>query len=224
MKSFPCLTIDGPSGSGKGTISLMIAQKLGWDYLDSGALYRILAYEVLSAGIDIESEAQVVSIASGLNISFEIDDQTNAVRVYSNHQDITDYIRTESCGNAASKVAAFGEVRAKLLTVQRGFLTAKGLVADGRDMGTTVFSEAFLKIFLTASTEERAKRRYNQLKEKGINVSLSDVSKELIARDDRDSNRTMSPLKPAHDAIIVDSSKMTINQVVTHVLNMVAPN
>jgi len=217
VNNAPVLTIDGPSGSGKGTISLIVANKLGWHMLDSGALYRLVAYGVEKHAISLQDEAKIADYARTLDVRFEQAEGSDELAIYLEGEDVTRGIRTEKAGNAASKVAAIQPVRDALLDRQRAFSQPPGLVADGRDMGTTVFPEAGLKIFLTASAEERAKRRYKQLKDKGIDVSLPALVKEIAERDARDSQRSASPLKSAEDAIQLDTSEMTIDEVVQRV-------
>ncbi|HEY5733657.1 MAG TPA: (d)CMP kinase [Gammaproteobacteria bacterium] len=206
------VTIDGPSGSGKGTIAQLLADELGWHLLDSGALYRILAYAALEKNISIESESEeLIALAEALPVSFStIEGVTHAML---GGQSVESQIRTETAGNAASKVAAMPGVRQALLKRQRDFEQPPGLVADGRDMGTTVFPGAPAKIFLTASVEERAQRRYNQLKQKGFDANFRALSQEIAERDARDANRAASPLRPADDAYLLDSSSLTIEQV-----------
>lgn len=217
MTDVPVMTIDGPSGSGKGTISLRVARKLGWHMLDSGALYRLVAFGVEKHGISLQDEAKLADYARHLDVRFEQAEGCDELAIFLEGEDVTRGIRTERCGNAASKVAAIQAVRDALLDLQRGFSRLPGLVADGRDMGTTVFPNAGLKIFLTASAEERAKRRYKQLKDKGIDVSLPALLKEIAERDTRDSQRTASPLKPAADAVQLDTSNLSIDEVVQRV-------
>ncbi|WP_133139985.1 (d)CMP kinase [Legionella genomosp. 1] len=218
-KKAPVITIDGPSGTGKGTICHMVAKHLNWHVLDSGAIYRVLAYAVRLRGIPFSDADAIVSLANQLNVKFEMDAEEqqvilDGVNVYEN-------IRSEQCGQDASVIAAVPEIRAALLERQRAFATIPGLVTDGRDMGTVVFPEAILKIFLFASAEERAKRRYNQLKDGGIDVSLAQVIDELAQRDDRDAKRVHAPLKPALDAILVDTTGLTIVQVFNNVLKLI---
>ena len=214
----PVITIDGPSGSGKGTIAQNVASQLGWNILDSGSLYRLTALACIQEKIDFEDEASVEAIARNLPVSFNSTQQ--GLKILLKNEDVSDAIREENIGMAASKVAALGGVREALLERQRAFVSEPGLIADGRDMGTTVFPQAGLKIFMTASCEERAQRRYKQLKEKGISVSLAALVADLKARDEQDSNRSISPLKPADDAIVIDSSDMTIEQVTQKVLDL----
>ena len=215
----PVMTLDGPSGAGKGTVSRMVAQRLGWHYLDSGAIYRALAIGVLDAGVAFEDTGGIVAIAQEMDLSFEAG---SSPRVLLNGQDISGRIGTETCGNAASKIAALGPVRAALLQKQREFRRAPGLVADGRDMGTVVFPDAPYKIFLTASAEERAQRRYKQLKEKGIDVSLTNLTREIEERDRRDRERSQAPLKMADDCLLVDSSHLSIDEVIARCLELIA--
>ena len=212
MIQIPVVTIDGPSGSGKGTIAQLLADELSWHLLDSGALYRVLAYAAQQQDISIEAESNaLISLAEELPVSFStIDADTHAML---DGQTVEAYIRTETAGNAASKVAAMPAVRLALLNRQRNFAQAPGLVADGRDMGTTVFPDAPAKIFLTASVEDRAQRRHKQLKQKGIDANFRALSEEIAERDARDANRAASPLRPADDALLLDSSGLTIEQV-----------
>ena len=205
------VTIDGPSGSGKGTISQMLAERLGWHLLDSGALYRVLGAAALKRGVDVSQGRQLGNLAENLQVTFEKD------RIILFGEDVTDLVRTESAGNMASKVAALSDVRKALLARQRAFARYPGLVADGRDMGTVVFPDAQVKIFLTASAEERARRRYNQLKEKGLGGSLSSLTEEIRERDERDRNRSVAPLKAAAAALEVDSTGLSIEEVLERV-------
>jgi CMP/dCMP kinase len=211
------VTIDGPSGSGKGTISRAIAKRIGWHLLDSGALYRLVALAGLRAGLAPEDEQGHARLAGAMDVSFEVDDR-NEERVVLEGQDVTAEIRSETAGQGASRVAAWPVVRSALLERQRAFAEPPGLVADGRDMGTVVFPQADLKIFLTASPEERAQRRYKQLKDKGSGVSLAALSREITERDLRDSTRTVAPLKPAPDARVIDSTGLSIEAVVNRIL------
>jgi cytidylate kinase len=216
----PVLTIDGPSGSGKGTVSQILATRLGWHFLDSGALYRLLGLAAAKSGIDINDAPALCRLAADMNITF-VPQPGAAPRVFLNGQEVGGELRTEESGERASKVAAIPEVRAALLQKQRDFRQSPGLVADGRDMGTTVFPQAFLKIFLVASPEVRAERRYKQLKEKGFDVNLAQLLGEICERDQRDAARSASPLKPAPDACILDSSPLSIDEVVEHIHRLV---
>lgn len=213
------ITVDGPSGSGKGTLSQLLAKKIGYHLLDSGALYRLVALATLKQRIDIQDQQAVEKVAAQLDVHFDTaGDQT---RVLLSNEDVTNAIRSETISKSASVVAAYPGVRAALLKRQRDFRQLPGLVADGRDMGTTVFPDADLKIFLTASAEARAQRRYRQLSEKGETVDLDGLIKDIQERDERDSNRTVSPLKPAPDAVLLDSTQMTIQEVLEAMLNLV---
>ena len=215
----PVLTIDGPSGSGKGTVSRAVAQKLGWHFLDSGAIYRSLAIAVLRAGIPVENVDEIVALAENMDLSFTTDDPPE---VLLNGQDIAGEIGSETCGNAASRIAAFGPVRQALLEKQRSFRRPPGLVADGRDMGTVVFQDAGYKVFLTASAEVRALRRYKQLNDKGLDVNLINLTREIEERDRRDLERKEAPLVMAKDAVRIDSSDLDIHQVIERVFGVVA--
>ena len=219
--NIPVITIDGPSGSGKGTISRRLARQLGWHFLDSGALYRLVGLGGSRHGISNRNEVQIAEYALHLDVRFEAGDPDQEPRIYLDNQDVTLDLRTEACGELASQVAAIPAVREALLARQRQFRQPPGLVADGRDMGTTVFPQANLKIFLTASAEVRAQRRYKQLIEKGINVSLSALVQDINQRDARDSTRSVSPLVPAADAITVDTSEMDIPQVMKRIEELV---
>ncbi len=207
-KSIPVITIDGPSGSGKGTISRMLAQELGYHFLDSGALYRLLALAAERRGIALDDEAALVVLSRELDIRFPA--ASDSEQVLLEGVDVNNEIRTEAAGAGASRVAVLPQVRTALLARQRNFRQEPGLVADGRDMGTVVFPDAGAKIFLTASAEERARRRYNQLKEKEMNLVFEDVLADIEARDERDANRTVAPLRPAADAALVDTSELDI--------------
>ena len=220
MADIPVLTIDGPSGSGKGTICALVARELGWHLLDSGALYRLVALGALRHDIDLADEAALAEYAAGLDVCFELQADGSAPRILLEGEAVGNTIRTETCGNAASKVAALGAVREALLQRQRDFQQAPGLVADGRDMGTVVFPQAGVKIFLTASVDERAQRRYKQLKDKGISANLPDLLTEIAERDERDAQRSVSPLKPAADAVVLDTTSLTINEVRDKVLEL----
>jgi cytidylate kinase len=212
----PVLAIDGPGGAGKGTISRLVARELGWHLLDSGALYRLVALDALQRGVALDQESSVAGLATRLDAQFEtLGDQ---VRILLNGQDVTEAIRSEPVGDGASRVAALPGVRRALVQRQRDFRRAPGLVADGRDMGEVIFPDAGLKVFLTASVEERARRRHKQLKDKGIDVSLSDLSRDMVERDRRDSARSIAPLKPSDEARILDTTGMEIPAVVGVVL------
>ncbi|MCG6965812.1 MAG: (d)CMP kinase [Chromatiaceae bacterium] len=208
----PVIAIDGPSGSGKGTVTQLLAERLGWRVLDSGALYRLVGMAVDGAGIGFDDTNKIIKIANRLHAEF------NDGRILLDGRDVTDLIRTEAAGNNASKVAAMPGVRAALLDWQRGYARPPGLVADGRDMGTTVFPDAGVKVFLTASAAERAQRRYKQLKEKGLPANLAALRSEIEERDARDRTRAASPLLAAPDAIEIDSTALGIDEVVQRVL------
>jgi cytidylate kinase len=221
--TIPVICLDGPSGVGKGTICLAVAEHLGWHILDSGSLYRITALQVSrlfpNSDADSINESQLFDIASNLSVTYEQKD--NELVILLADEDITQLIRNEQIGAIASQIAAIPVVREALLARQRAFLQSPGLVADGRDMGTVVFPESALKIYLTASPEERAQRRYKQLKDKGIDVNLASLVEELRQRDDRDMNRKTAPLKPASDAIVIDTTILNIEQVTDEVMDWV---
>jgi cytidylate kinase len=217
----PVIAIDGPVGSGKGTIARRVARVLGWHLLDSGALYRLVALAAMKRGIPLEDESRLAHLAATLSVRFEPDEQ-GGERVFLEGEEVTSEIRAEECGLGASKVASLPGVRKALLGLQREFRREPGLVADGRDMGSIVFPDATLKVYLTASAEERAKRRHKQLKDKGIDVSLPALSRDIEDRDRRDSERTVAPLKPAEDARLLDSSGQSIDEVTRTVLNWAA--
>ncbi len=216
--SAPVLTVDGPSGSGKGTLSTIVAHHAGWHLLDSGALYRLVALAGRKRGLDQDDVEGHARLAVTMDVRFGVEHE--AERVLLGGEDVTDAIRTEEAGQDASRVAAWPPLRAALLERQRAFAEPPGLVADGRDMGTVVFPDAALKIFLTASAEERALRRYNQLKEKGSNASLSALSREIAERDARDSARAVAPLVPARDAEVIDSTGLSIGEVAARVIEL----
>ena len=216
------ITIDGPSGSGKGTIAGLLAQKLGWNLLDSGALYRLLAFAARNHGVDLTNEEAMKVLAAHLDVQFIAAAQGQGQRIILEGEEVTDAIRNEGIGAGASLVASLPAVREALLQRQRAFQEMPGLVADGRDMGTVVFPDAALKIFLTASAEERARRRYLQLKEKGDDVNLASLLDEIRARDERDTQRAVAPLKPAADAIQLDSTELSIGQVLERILSEIA--
>jgi len=217
MSSVPVIAIDGPSGSGKGTLARRVAEHLGWNLLDSGALYRLLALAGLRRGLDPNDEGAHAALASAINLRFS-GDASGEEQIWLGNEEVSRLIRTEQAGEGASRVAAMPEVRTALMERQRQFAQEPGLVADGRDMGTVVFPDAPLKVFLTASAEERARRRHKQLKDKGLDVSLAALSQELAERDRRDANRAVSPLKPAVDAELIDSTGLTAEQVEQAVL------
>ena len=215
MSKSPVITVDGPSGSGKGTISQRLASQLGWHFLDSGAIYRVLGLMAVRDGISPENVDKLVEMAGNMPLEFE------GEKVLLAGEEVSGEIRTERAGNQASKVAAIPQVREALLNWQRDYARAPGLVADGRDMGTVVFPQAEVKIFLTASPEERAERRYKQLKEKGLDVNLAGLITEIRERDERDSQRTVAPLKAASDALTLDSTDLTIDEVFARVMQRV---
>lgn len=220
----PVLTIDGPSGSGKGTIASRVADALGWHLLDSGALYRAVGFAAGMEGLDLSDADAVTRCAQTTKIGFRDPKDGSETRVIVNGLDATDDIRTETCGAAASAIAAIPSVRTALFDKQLSFRKAPGLVADGRDMGTVIFPDAGFKVFLTASADERARRRYKQLKQKGLGVTLATLLREIQARDVRDAERPVAPLKPAADAVLIDSTGMPIDTVVATVLTLVRPS
>jgi CMP/dCMP kinase len=220
-KTVPVLTIDGPSGSGKGTISRHVARALAWHYLDSGALYRAVGLAAAWEQVDLSDADAVAACASRAEIRFETGDGSGEPRVIVNGKDATHQLRMETAGAAASAIAAMPPVRDALLGVQRDFRKAPGLVADGRDMGTVVFPDAGIKVFLTASAEERARRRHKQLKDKGVSVTLDGLLGEILARDARDASRAVAPLRPAEDAVRIDTTGLGIEAVVARVLALV---
>ncbi|MCK7543354.1 (d)CMP kinase [Marinobacter bryozoorum] len=214
----PVVAVDGPGGSGKGTVTQMLARRLGWHLLDSGALYRLTALAARRQGVDLADEVGLVGVAAGLDVSFQPTPEGEPVRVFLDGDDVTREIRTEQTGDGASRVAVIQAVRDALLQRQRDFRQAPGLVADGRDMGTVVFPDAPVKVFLTASAEERARRRYLQLKEAGMDVNIQNLLDEIRARDERDMNRSAAPLKPADDAQVIDSTGLSIEEVLSKVM------
>ncbi len=221
MSTVPAITIDGPSGSGKGTVSRRVARALGWHLLDSGALYRLVAVAAGRAGVRPDDRDGLARVAAGLAARFEAAED-GGERILLAGDDVTLEVRSEQCGERASQVASISEVREALTALQRSYLEPPGLVADGRDMGTVIFPGAEVKIFLTATPEERAKRRHKQLKDKGIGVSLPALSREIAERDARDANRSVAPLVPAEDAIVVDSTGLSIDDVVAQILDVAA--
>lgn len=218
-KYVPVITVDGPGGSGKGTLCKQLAEKLGWNLLDSGALYRLVALAAHHHGVELNNEESLVVLAAHLDVQFIYQQDSSEVKVVLEGEEVTDKIRTETVGKDASTVAAIGAVRHALLERQRAFAEAPGLVADGRDMGTVVFPQADMKIYLDASADARAERRYKQLKEKGLDANLKTISQDIQNRDERDMNRNIAPLKPPEDAVWLDSTKMTIEEVLEEVLD-----
>jgi len=215
------LTIDGPSGVGKGTVARIVAQTKGWHLLDSGAIYRAFALAVDARGVDITDEPQLEKIAQELDLEFKTQEGNELVSVFLDGKDVSKVLRTEQTGEMASKIASIGVVRSALLARQQGFATAPGLVADGRDMGTTVFPNAKFKVYLTASAQERANRRLKQLQNQGSEGIISQILAEVEVRDERDSSRKHSPLKPAEDALVIDTTNLSIDEVITQVMNLV---
>jgi len=215
----PVITVDGPGGSGKGTITTRLANHLGWHFLDSGALYRLAALAVIKAQAELDDEAALGQLAANLNIRFET--SGHDVIAVLDEENVTDQLRYEETGVMASKIAAIAVVRAALVTRQRRFRQSPGLVADGRDMGTVIFPDAKLKVFLTASAEIRAERRYKQLKDKGESVNLTRLFREIKARDLRDQSRSVAPLRPAEDAVIIDSTELSIEEVFKEIVSLI---
>ena len=215
----PVITLDGPGGSGKGTLAQRVANALGWHFLDSGALYRLVGLAAVRHGIALDDEPRLKALALQLDVQFAVDQAGQSARILLEGQDVSREIRTEEAGKRASAVAVLSGVREGLLQRQYNFRTAPGLVADGRDMGTVVFPDAELKIYLTASVSERARRRYLQLQEKGLSANLADLEVAIQARDDQDMSRPVAPLVPADDAIIIDSTDMTIDEVFTELMH-----
>lgn len=212
MSAVPVIAIDGPSASGKGTVAALVARELGFHYLDSGAIYRVTAYAALNRGVALDDEAALAGLARGLDLRFD------GVEVYLDGEPVGDAIRTEEAGRAASKIAALPALRAALLELQRAFRKAPGLVTDGRDMGSVVFPDATVKVFLTATAEERANRRYKQLIEKGFGASLPALVQDLRERDARDAGRASAPLRQEADAHLLETTDMTIAQAVAQVI------
>lgn len=212
------ITIDGPSGVGKGTIAQLVSQHYGFHLLDSGALYRLLAVNAMRLGLDLDSPESLVRAMAGFSVRFEKD------KVFLHEEDVSETLRTLSTGQAASKIAIHPQVRNKLFDFMQGFVKPPGIVADGRDMGTVVFPQADLKLFLTAAAEIRAKRRYKQLKDNGKDVNLDAVFSELAERDRRDKHRKIAPLEPAKDAIVIDTGQLGVSQVFEKIKHLVADN
>jgi len=215
----PVIAIDGPGGSGKGTITIRLAEHLGWHFLDSGALYRLTALAAINEQVSEDDPSALGNVAKNLDIRFETSGVI--VRAILNEQDVTDRLRSEDTGALASRIAVIPEVRAALKGRQRRFRQLPGLVADGRDMGTVIFPDAKLKIFLTASAEIRAQRRHKQLKEKGESVNLTRLFREIKARDLRDQSRDIAPLRPAEDAVIIDSTSLSIDEVFEKIVSLI---
>ncbi|MDC9714322.1 MAG: (d)CMP kinase [Gammaproteobacteria bacterium] len=215
------LAIDGPSGVGKGTVARVMAQKLGWHLLDSGAIYRAFALAVEARGVDIADKSALQKIAQTLDLEFKTEQGSELVSVFLEGGDVSKILRTEQTGEMASKVASVGVVRTALLKRQQDFAQAPGLVADGRDMGTVVFADAPFKVFLTASAQERAKRRLKQLQAQGTMGIMSQILAEVVARDERDCSRKNSPLKPADDALIIDTTELSIDKVIAQVSELI---
>ncbi len=221
MSEIPVITVDGPSGTGKGTVCSHLANWLGWNFLDSGALYRVLAVAAEKYHLATDNEPGIAELVESLDVVFDRPQPGKDVTVIFEGNDISQQIRTEECGNSASQIATLSEVRSALLERQRKFRQKPGLVADGRDMGTVVFADAPLKIYLIASAAERAIRRYKQLKQKGFSVNLPRLTADIAERDTRDSQRTISPLKPADDAIVVDTTTLEISTVILKIEKLV---
>ena len=217
----PVLTIDGPSGVGKGTVANIVASTLSWNLLDSGAIYRAFALAASKRNITVDDTEALLDLASNLNLKFESDPKKNKLSIYLDNVEVSSELRSEKTAELASNFAMIGPLRESLLVRQQKFKQMPGLVADGRDMGTVVFKDAPFKVFLTANVEERAKRRLKQLQDKGIAGNISHTLDEVKKRDERDASRKHSPLKPAKDALIIDTSDLTINEVVTRVMALV---
>jgi len=222
-EKIPVITVDGPSGSGKGTVGQEVAKQLSWHFLDSGAIYRVLAHAAVEKLVDLQDEEGLSKLAGELDVEFA-PHEGDLPRVFLDGEDISDHVRSKECGLIASPISAFPKVRQALLEAQYAFRKAPGLVADGRDMGTVVFPDAKLKIFLTADVSVRAQRRYNQLNKQGIDVSLDDVLAALTERDKRDTERVISPLKPADDAVVIDTTRLSIEEVLKQILDLLGPS
>ncbi|KEQ17757.1 (d)CMP kinase [Endozoicomonas numazuensis] len=220
----PVVTIDGPSGSGKGTVAALLAKEFDWHLLDSGALYRLTALAAMNHDVDFSDEKSLEVLAGHLDVQFEPGGEGETLKIILEGERVGANLRTEEVGAKASQIAALPGVRKALLQRQQDFAEAPGLVADGRDMGTVVFPQANVKVYLTASAEERAKRRQNQLQQKGIDASFDQLLGDIIARDDRDMNRDVAPLKPADDAIVLDSTRLSIQEVFSRVVDVMRQN
>ncbi|WP_252179756.1 (d)CMP kinase [Endozoicomonas sp. 4G] len=222
--SVPVVTIDGPSGSGKGTVAALLAKEFEWHLLDSGALYRLTALAAINHDVDFSDEKSLEVLAGHLDVQFEPGAEGEGLRIILEGERVGANLRTEEVGAKASQVAALPRVRKALLKRQQDFAQAPGLIADGRDMGTVVFPRASVKVYLTASAEERAKRRQNQLQQKGIDASFDRLLADILARDDRDMNRDVAPLKPADDALVLDSTRLSIQEVFSRVVDVMQQN
>lgn len=218
VSAIPMIAIDGPSGSGKGTLAKRLAKRLGWQLLDSGAIYRVLALAALHHDIALDDEEALAALATNLDVSFETPEESEVVSVILEGEDVSCTLRTEETGAAASKIAPFPRVREALLRRQRAFRAKPGLIADGRDMGTVVFPDAPVKIFLTASAQERARRRVAQLQSAGQSANIAQILADIQARDERDMNRAVAPLRPAEDALQLDSTEFSLDEVETQVV------
>jgi cytidylate kinase len=221
LAEVPVITVDGPGGTGKGTVCSAVAGALGWHFLDSGALYRAVALAAVERGIDPGDEAALAACAAAIDVAFARPASAAEMRVLLDGRDVTEAVRQEECGSAASRIAALAAVRGTLLERQRAYRRAPGLVADGRDMGTVVFPDAALKVYLTATPAARARRRYKQLIEQGISVSLTRLSADIAERDARDQERSASPLRPAADAVVVDTTDLDAGAVINRVMTLI---